>query len=111
MQANPATSATPAPTPQPPAHGPVPAAVAALDLHYTRPVAVLHEIDGDFHTILVVGDPEWAAYEWAAIRDGVVVHHSNCGYGHPLSALRDALIFTIGAPSQALRVVSPGQVQ
>lgn len=62
-------------------------------------LSVVHSItlDGFDHTLEVVGNPEWASYEWV-IRRGGEVEHSDCGYGIAAVALRDGLVAYYGVP-------------
>ena len=67
---------------------------------YTSPTAKCRTICLDRDRYLdVVGDPANVSYEWV-IRDtaGEVLHHSDCGYGDDVVALRDGLIAYCGSP-------------
>ena len=67
---------------------------------YTSPTALCRTICVDRDRYLdVVGDPANISYEWV-LRDttGEVLHHSDCGYGGEIVALRDGLIAYCGLP-------------
>lgn len=67
---------------------------------YTEPTAKLRSLCVDRDRYLdIVGDPANISYEWV-IRDteGQVLHHSDCGYGDDVVALRDGLIAYCGLP-------------
>lgn len=50
-------------------------------------------------TAEVFGDPENASYEWRLVHaNGLVEQHSDCGYGIPGVAMRDALVIFYGSP-------------
>ena len=66
---------------------------------YTSNVSTLYDIRCDAHnTVLVLGDPESAAYEWVIMRGGNVATHSDVAYGSAEIALRDGLIELLGPP-------------
>lgn len=73
---------------------------------YTSYEAVVLEVStgGSFTgAVLVVGDPDNAAYEWVHIEAEGVVAHSDAGYGMPAVALRDGLIAALGLPEGGAR--------
>ncbi|AAO58154.1 Uncharacterized protein ALO43_04155 [Pseudomonas tremae] len=50
-------------------------------------------------TAEVFGDPENASYEWRLVHaNGLVEQHSDCCYGNPAIAMRDALVIFYGPP-------------
>lgn len=64
---------------------------------YTTVKEIVHRLDLDSDDCAyVVGDPENASYEYVIARGRDVTEHSNCGYGIPNAALRDALISYYG---------------
>lgn len=64
-----------------------------LRLRYTKAVAIIHAIDIDTDTrVIVFGDPEMGGYEWGIERKGKVEEHSDVGYGNVPAALRDGLM-------------------
>lgn len=66
-------------------------------LKYTSDIATLHRIDVDgCRVVEVFGDPNNASYEFRIIRDGVIEHHSDDGYGMPAVALRDGINWALG---------------
>ena len=68
---------------------------------YTEPTAKCRTICVARDLYLdVVGDPANISYEWV-LRDaaGSVLHHSDCGYGDDVVALRDGLIAYCGLPA------------
>lgn len=86
-------------------------------LRYADATAILHatEVDtGPDGLLVVVGDPECGAYEWALLLgEGPaqrVEQHSNVGYGMPAVALRDGLIVAYGLPPAPIEpvIVKPG---
>ena len=81
----------------------------SLNLKFTPDVATLEAIKLDLSsgmTAEVFGDPESATYEWRLVRDdGMVEQHSDCGYGIPSIALRDALVAFYGPPSLGVDIV------
>lgn len=69
---------------------------------FTLNCGTYYSIDVGFNdTVEVIGDRSNASYEWWILRKGLVIHHSDCGYGTPESALRDGLIAFLGLPSEA----------
>lgn len=60
---------------------------------YTENVLELHRIFcGIDDAVVVVGDPDQAAYEWVIERIGAgVLEHSNDAFGSPEAALRAGL--------------------
>ena len=67
---------------------------------YTEPTAKCRTICVARDLYLdVVGDPANVSYEWV-LRDaaGTILHHSDCGYGGEIVALRDGLIAYCGLP-------------
>lgn len=73
-----------------------------LNLHFTTDVRTLDawclELDSGV-TAEVFGDPDNASYEWRLVHDdGLVEQHSDCGYGIPAIAMRDALVAYYGTP-------------
>lgn len=77
-------------------------------MKYSRPLKVLHEVSLDMYvTLLVVGDPNNAEYEWVLVSNDDApkpreTQYSNLGYGMSCIALRDGLIAYHGLPD-ALR--------
>ncbi len=67
--------------------------IKGLRLRYGNAVAILHAVDIDADTRLIVfGDPEMGGYEWGIERKGKVEQHSDVGYGNLPAALRDGLM-------------------
>lgn len=81
----------------------------ALNLRFTPDVATLETVKLDLSsgvTAEVFGDPENATYEWRLVHDdGMVEQHSDCGYGIPSIALRDALVVFYGPPPFGVDIV------
>lgn len=73
-----------------------------LNLHFTTDVRTLDTCRLDLEsgvTAEVFGDPENASYEWRLVHaNGLVEQHSDCGYGIPAIAMRDALVTFYGNP-------------
>jgi hypothetical protein len=70
-----------------------------LNLRYSAPVKIIRQLDVDADArILVIGDGNVGAYEWAIEKDGSVEQHSDLGYGIADIALRDGLITYFGLP-------------
>ena len=67
--------------------------LSQLVFKYTANVSEIHRIScGIDDAVVVVGDPENAAYEWVIERIGVgVLEHSDDAFGSPESALRAGL--------------------
>jgi hypothetical protein len=89
-------------------HPDVPAklyAFLACRMKYSAPLKVLQEISVDMYvTLLVVGDPDNACYEWVIVSNDDApkprpTQYSNLGYGMSCDALRDGLIAYHGLPS------------
>jgi hypothetical protein len=82
--------------------------LSKLDLHYSEPCFVLHELDlGDGYFIRVIGDPDNGAYEWCVERPESAkrygkpaIEYSDAGYGQTEIALRDGLIAYFGLPEE-----------
>lgn len=77
---------------------PLPANVRISGLRYTSPIQLFARIDvcgyveAPARFLLVVGDGDNGAYEWALCDDaGNVSRHSDDGFGGALPALRDGL--------------------
>lgn len=67
--------------------------MTSLRLRYSKAVAIIHAIDIDADTrVIVFGDPENGGYEWGIERKGKVEQHSDVGYGNVPAALRDGLM-------------------
>lgn len=80
-----------------------------LNLHFTTDVRTLDawclELDSGV-TAEVFGDPDNASYEWRLVHDnGLVEQHSDCGYGIPAIAMRDALVAYYGTPQSGGDIV------
>lgn len=73
-----------------------------LNLKFTTDVRTLEACKLDLSsdvTAEVFGDPENASYEWRLVHaNGLVEQHSDCGYGIPAMAMRDALVIFFGPP-------------
>jgi len=70
-----------------------------IQFKYSANRTVVHTVEcGMYDAVLVVGDPENAAYEWVVMKGGVVDAHSDSAYGSPEIALRDGLIHLLGMP-------------
>jgi hypothetical protein len=73
-----------------------------LNLKFTTDVRTLEACKLDLDsgvTAEVFGDPENASYEWRLVHaNGLVEQHSDCGYGIPAIAMRDALVIFYGTP-------------
>lgn len=73
-----------------------------LNLHITNDVRTLDRYRLDLEegiTVEIFGDPENASYEWRLVHaNGLVEQHSDCGYGLPVVAMRDALVIFYGLP-------------
>lgn len=71
-----------------------------LNLRFTTDVRTLNACKLDLDsgvTAEVFGDPENASYEWRLVHaNGMVEQHSDCGYGVPAIAMRDALLVFYG---------------
>ncbi len=64
-----------------------------LRLRYSRAIAILHAVDIDADTrVIVFGDPDNGSYEWGIERKGKIEQHSDVGYGNLPAALRDGLM-------------------
>ncbi|EPJ7985036.1 hypothetical protein VNPA120661_43410 [Pseudomonas aeruginosa] len=74
----------------------------SLNLRFTTDVRTLDTCRLDLAsgvTAEVFGDPENASYEWRLVHaNGLVEQHSDCGYGVPAIAMRDALVTFYGTP-------------
>lgn len=71
--------------------------VDQIRFRYTENRTVVHTLQVEVdYSVLVVGDPVNAAYEWVIVKDGHVVQHSNDAYGMWVSALRDGLAAYLG---------------
>lgn len=70
----------------------------SIDFKYTNNVLELHRIPcGLDDAVLVVGDPDNAAYEWVIHRLGTgVLQHSDDAFGSPEAALRAGLNAYLG---------------
>lgn len=68
-----------------------------IRFRFTANRTVVHtlEIEVDY-AVLVVGDPDNAAYEWVIVKEGQVFEHSNDAYGMWVAALRDGLAAYLG---------------
>ena len=68
-----------------------------IRFRFTSNRTVVHtlRVDADY-AVLVVGDPDNAAYEWVVTKDGQVVDFSNDAYGIWVAALRDGLVAYLG---------------
>lgn len=67
--------------------------IRALRLKYSDAIKILHAVDIDADTrVIVFGDPEMGSYEWGIEVKGKVEQHSNAGYGNLPGALRDGLM-------------------
>lgn len=68
-----------------------------LRFKYSANRTVVHslEVEADY-AVLVVGDPDNAAYEWVIVKNGEVVEHSDSAYGMWVAALRDGLAAYLG---------------
>lgn len=68
---------------------------------YTDNVKTVHSIAcGPVTFVEVVGDPDYATYEWVIRSEkSGVVRHSDDGYGFAEAALRDGLIAHLGLPN------------
>lgn len=91
------------------AHRDVPAKLyvfLASRMKYSTPVKVLYEVPVDMKvTLLVIGDPDNAAYEWVLVRDdGSVISFSNQGCGSSSFSLRDGLIAYHGLPNELVNL-------
>lgn len=70
-----------------------------IRFRYTSNVSTLYDIRCDAqNAVLVLGDPDSAAYEWVIMRDNDVTTHSDVAYGSAEIALRDGLIELLGPP-------------
>ncbi|HCF9554560.1 TPA: hypothetical protein NI746_002335 [Pseudomonas aeruginosa] len=73
-----------------------------LNIRFTKDVRTLETCRLDLEsgvTAEVFGDPENGSYEWRLVHaNGLVEQHSDCGYGIPAIAMRDALVTFYGAP-------------
>lgn len=71
-----------------------------LNLQFTTDVRTLESCKLDLEsgmTAEVFGDPENGSYEWRLVHaNGLVERHSDCGYGIPAIAMRDALAVFYG---------------
>lgn len=71
-----------------------------LNLRFTTDVRTLEACKLDLDsgvTAEVFGDPENASYEWRLVHaNGLVEQHSDCSYGIPAIAMRDALLAFYG---------------
>jgi hypothetical protein len=77
---------------------------SSLRLKYSEAIAILRTLDVDHDIrILVIGDPDNGAYEWAIERSGNIERHSDAGYGIADVALRDGLIAYYGLPTAPMR--------
>ncbi|TCV51397.1 hypothetical protein [Pseudomonas sp. 460] len=80
-----------------------------LNLRFTTDVRTLDACKLDLDsgvTAEVFGDPENASYEWRLVHaNGMVEQHSDCGYGVPAIALRDALVVFYGPPPFGVDIV------
>lgn len=89
---------------------PCPAGLRRL-FKWTDPTVVLHVVPiGVDSQVLVIGEPENGAYEWAvsSCTDGRITQRSDDGYGSPEVALRDGLIAVLGLPSPAAAEAGDG---
>lgn len=70
-----------------------PAPLRLPHFKYTGDAVILMSIDVDMGAeVLIVGQPQNAAYEWVIVNHGKIESHSDCGYGQKTIALRDGLI-------------------
>lgn len=75
-------------------------------LSATRPVLDRVSLDRG-ESLEVIGDGDNGCYEWLIRKDGLVVEHSDCGYGRSILALRDGLLvyFAERDPEELLHLV------
>lgn len=64
--------------------------------HYTRNVATIHRVEAFGLDVVVCGDPDNCAYEYAVFRGDDCIAHSDCAYSIAAAALRDGLTAALG---------------
>lgn len=76
---------------------------------YTEPASQFFDIECDGDRVIVVGDGDNGMYEWLIwdAKAGLILSHSDAGYGAPEWALRDGLIACSGV-SESIVTVKQG---